>query len=276
MPDHLHGIVSVRERLERPLGAIIRGFKSGVTAALRKASNNPSLEVWEEGFYDGVALEPAMLQAWHRYILDNPRRLWLKRQHPDLFVRVNALAHERLPSLPDERPWAGYGNLFLLDRPELVQVRVSRSATQDEIAHVASEVAAKVRQGAVAVSPFISPGEQAVVAAVAAERAKTGERAVNNDGSCNKSSGCETGPIMAERAANNGSSRNKREGGGLIVLKHGGFPPLYKPSGRYFDLCASGRLLVLSAFAYTSRKQPLTREQCLAMNGWCEKLAREP
>jgi hypothetical protein len=259
MPDHLHGIVSVRERLERPLGAIIRGFKSGVTAALRKASNNPSLEVWEEGFYDGVALEPAMLQAWHRYILDNPRRLWLKRQHPDLFVRVNALAHERLPSLPDERPWAGYGNLFLLDRPELVQVRVSRSATQDEIAHVASEVAAKVRQGAVAVSPFISPGEQAVVAAVA----KTGEIAANND-----SSG-ETGPIMT-------LSRNKREGGGLIVLKHGGFPPLYKPSGRYFDLCASGRLLVLSAFAYTSRKQPLTREQCLAMNGWCEKLAREP
>ena len=259
MPDHLHGIVSVRERLERPLGAIIRGFKSGVTAALRKASNNPSLEVWEEGFYDGVALEPVMLQAWHRYILDNPRRLWLKRQHPDLFVRVNALEHERLPVLPDERPWAGYGNLFLLDRPELVQVRVSRSATQDEIAHVASEVAAKVRQGAVAVSPFISPGEQAVVAAVA----KTGEIAANNGSSC------ETASIMT-------LSRNKREGGGLIVLKHGGFPPLYKPSGRYFDLCASGRLLVLSAFAYTSRKQPLTREQCLAMNGWCEKLAREP
>jgi hypothetical protein len=106
-------------------------------------------------------------------------------------VRVNALEHERLPSLPDERPWAGYGNLFLLDRPELVQVRVSRSATQDEIAHVASAIAAKVRQGAVAVSPFISPGEQAVVAAVAAE----------------------TGPIMAEKAANNGSSRNKSEGG---------------------------------------------------------------
>jgi REP element-mobilizing transposase RayT len=259
MPDHLHGIVSVRERLERPLGAIIRGFKSGVTAALRKASNNPSLEVWEEGFYDGVALEPAMLHAWHRYILDNPRRLWLKRQHPDLFVRVNALEHERLPSLPDGRTWAGYGNLFLLDRPELVQVRVSRSATQDEIAHVSSEIAAKVRQGAVAVSPFISPGEQAVVAAVAAEKA------VNNDGSRNKSSGDEGAGQ---------SSCNKSEGGGLIVLKHGGFPPLYKPSGRYFDLCASGRLLVLSAFAYTSRKQPLTREQCLAMNGWCEKLAR--
>ncbi len=86
-------------------------------------------------------------------------------------------------ALPDGRAWAGYGNLFLLDRPELMQVRVSRSATQDEIAHVASEVAAKVRQGAVAVSPFISPGEQAVVAAVA----KTGEIAANNGSSRNKS-----------------------------------------------------------------------------------------
>lgn len=291
MPDHLHGIVSVRERLESPLGAIIRGFKSGVTAALRKASNNPSLEVWEEGFYDGVALEPAMLQAWHRYILDNPRRLWLKRQHPDLFVRVNALEHERLPPLPDERPWAGYGNLFLLDRPELVQVRVSRSATQDEIAHVASEVAAKVRQGAVAVSPFISPGEQAVVAAVAAEKAETGPIMAETGPimalSRNKSSGDEgtgqSGLITAAAIIGSAPARSPAaghccpaSGGGLIVLKHGGFPPLYKPSGRYFDLCASGRLLVLSAFAYTSRKQPLTREQCLAMNGWCEKLARKP
>ena len=107
-------------------------------------------------------------------------------------------------ALPDGRAWAGYGNLFLLDRPELMQVRVSRSATQDEIAHVASEVAAKVRQGAVAVSPFISPGEQAVVAAVA----KTGERAVNNDSSR------EAGPIMAKKAVNNDGSRNKS---GLIT-----------------------------------------------------------
>ncbi|MEI6647830.1 MAG: hypothetical protein WCP12_17470 [bacterium] len=270
MPDHLHGILYVREPLARPLGAVVRGFKSGVTAALRKATGNPALAVWEDGFYDGVALEPASIQAWHRYILDNPRRLWLKRQHPDLFVRVNTLEHPRLPALPDGQKWAGYGNLFLLDKPELVAVRVSRSATQDEIERIASTMAAKISSGAVAVSPFISPGEQAVVAKIAS----------NNGGSSNKSSGnksglitaaghcCPASPARSPAAAIIGSSP-----GGVIVLKHGGFPPLYKPSGLYFDLCVAGRLLVLSAFAYSSRKQPLTREQCLAMNGWCEKLA---
>jgi hypothetical protein len=258
MPDHLHGILCVREPLVRPLGAVVRGFKSGVTAALRKATGNPALAVWEEGFYDGVALEPASIQAWHRYILDNPRRLWLKRQHPDLFVRVNALEHSRLPTLPDGQKWSGYGNLFLLDRPELVPVRVSRSATPDEIEHTASAIVAKISSGAVAVSPFISPGEQAVVKKAA-----------------------KTAPIMAlsrnksglmTAAAIIGGSPAEEAGGGLIVLKHGGFPPLYKPGGMYFDLCAAGRLLVLSAFTYTGRKEALTREQCLAMNGWCGEI----
>jgi hypothetical protein len=60
--------------------------------------------------------------------------------------------------------------------------------------------------------------------------------------------------------------------GNLILLKPDGFPPLYKPSGAYFDLCAKGRLLVLSPFAYTGRKQPLTRERCLQMNEWVKQL----
>jgi hypothetical protein len=168
-------------------------------------------------------------------------------------VRVNALEHERLPTLPDGQKWSGYGNLFLLDKPELVAVRVSRSATPDEIEHTASAIVAKINSGAVAVSPFISPGEQAVVGKAA-----------------------KTAPIMAlsrnKSTGKESSGNNGEEAGGLIVLKHGGFPPLYKPSGLYFDLCAAGRLLVLSAFTYSTRKQPLTREQCLAMNGWCEAI----
>jgi len=60
--------------------------------------------------------------------------------------------------------------------------------------------------------------------------------------------------------------------GSLILLKPEGFPPLYKPSGLYFHMCAKGRLLVLSAFTYTGRKQALTRERCLQMNGWVKSL----
>jgi len=35
MPDHLHGIVYVREQLPKPVGDTIRGFKSGATSELR-------------------------------------------------------------------------------------------------------------------------------------------------------------------------------------------------------------------------------------------------
>jgi len=116
MPDHIHGIVYVRQPLPKPVGQTIRGFKSGATSALRAQLADPALEVWEPGYHDRVIM------------------------HMD----------------------QDYGSLILI-RPE-------------------------------------------------------------------------------------------------------GFPPLYKPGGRYFDLCAQGRLLVLSPFLHTGRHQPLTRERCLHMN----------
>lgn len=46
MPDHLHGIVYVKKAIPKPLGTIIRGFKSGVTSELRKSLGEPGLAVW--------------------------------------------------------------------------------------------------------------------------------------------------------------------------------------------------------------------------------------
>ena len=224
MPDHLHGILYVKETLEKPLGDTIRGFASGVTSELRKTSRNPHLKVWEKGFHDRVIMNSDTLHAERNYIRDNPRRFCLKRTNPDLFIRVNTLENQRLPA---GEHWAGFGNLFLLDRPELVPIQVSRKATEAEIAVLRRKVLEQLECGAVAVSPFISPGEKAVAKLVM-----------------------------------------QQEHGALILLKPAGFPPLYKPSGHYFDLCAQGRLLVLSAYEYTGRKQALTRECCLQMNGW--------
>ena len=52
----------------------------------------------------------------------------------------------------------------------------------------------------------------------------------------------------------------------LIVLLANGFPPLYKPPGRYFDACADGRLLMIAPFPYLRQRKPITREQCLELN----------
>jgi len=228
MPDHLHGILYVKAQLEKSVGNTIRGFASGVTSELRKTTGDPTLKVWEHGFHDRVIMSSETLRAERNYIRDNPRRYCLKKAHPDLFVRVNQLSHARLPT---GEPWAGFGNLFLIERPELLPVQISRRASPDELHELKAQVAARTTEGAVMVSPFISPGEKAIAKMVM-----------------------------------------EQEHGSLILIRPEGFPPLYKPSGSHFDLCAQGRLLVLTAFPYTGRKQTLTRECCLQMNDWVREI----
>ena len=222
MPDHIHGIVYVKEKLPKPVGDTIRGFKSGVTSELRKVSSNANLEVWEESYHDRIIMNSETFREERRYIDDNPRRYCLCKAHPNLFVKVTHLESLRLPQGMD---WSGFGNLFLLEKPELMPVQISRSATGDEVAMLKSMVTDRVSRGTVMVSPFISPGEKDIATMVI-----------------------------------------EQDYGSLILLKPDGFPPLYKPSRAYIDLCAKGRLLVLSPFAYTGRRQKLSRERCLQMN----------
>ncbi len=61
--------------------------------------------------------------------------------------------------------------------------------------------------------------------------------------------------------------RQAVEGGaGIIHILPNGFPERFKPSGREFELCAAGRLLLIAPVEYDTRKTVVSREQCLAMN----------
>ncbi len=159
MPDHLHGILYVKEAMEKPVGNTIRGFASGITSELRKRTGDPELQVWEKGFYDRVIMNSETLKAERNYVRDNPRRYCLLKANKDLFVRVNQLNSERLPA---GETWAGFGNLFLIEKPDLLPVQVSRRASPEEISALKEEVAERTAAGAVMVSPFISPGEKAI------------------------------------------------------------------------------------------------------------------
>jgi hypothetical protein len=95
------------------------------------------------------------------YVLDNPRRLAVKRAHPDLFriVRDLPCAGAR---------FAAIGNHFLLDYPVKRQVQCSRSATPEALDEQEAELLAAARHGAVLVSPCISPGEKRIARAALA------------------------------------------------------------------------------------------------------------
>lgn len=163
MPDHLHGILRVTAQMEKPLGVAIRAFKSQCTSVLRQHCGDPALTLWAPGYNDLCVWRRGSLAAFTRYILDNPRRYCLKKAHPDFFRKVADLRHAALPSGP---AWEGYGNLFLLDRPEKRAIQVSRRATEAEISVLRDEVLREAAEGVVAVSPFISPGERAIATAI--------------------------------------------------------------------------------------------------------------
>jgi len=232
MPDHLHGILRVTERMEKPVGVPVRAFKSQCTSAMRERHGDPTLTLWNPGYNDRIVWRRGSLRAYTRYLMDNPRRYCLRKAHPDLFRTVAGLQH---PALPPGSRWDGYGNRFLLDRPEKLAIRVSRNAAANEVKALAEEVLAEAAQGMVIVSPFISPGEREIATAILAA------------------------PV-----------------GDVILMKPGGFPPLFKPNGRYFDLCVQGRLLILSrSVAAVHGSTPLTRETCLAMNAACAHIAEK-
>lgn len=110
------------------------------------------------GYNDLLLKSYDELQRWKHYLADNPRRLLLKRARPE-FLR---------PRFNMERggyTFAAIGNLELLDSPCRLQVRVSRRCTSPQVQEEVARYLAAAREGAVLVSPSISPGEKAVMRA---------------------------------------------------------------------------------------------------------------
>jgi len=231
MPDHLHAILFVREKMEKPLGKVLLGVKQACNQAFRallpteyvavaqqhaRQSRDNGL-LFAKGFNDQILLREGQLESWLNYLKDNPRRLLMKRENPELFQVQRGLMYAGIS-------FSAIGNRFLLQRPLKVQVQRSRSLSEADFqARLASYLQA-ARQGAVLVSPAISKGEKAIM-----------------------------------RAAFD-------EGLPLIYLQENGFTDLAKPGGKRMDACARGQLLILAPWEHHNERLTIKREQCLRLN----------
>ena len=230
MPDHFHGILFVKERLDRPLGKVLLGFKQGCNKAFRElvpyvavlqqqteqGSRKHGL-LFEPGYNDKVLLHAGQLKRWNGYLRDNPRRLLMKREHPDLFRVQRGLEVGGMS-------FSAIGNRFLLERPVLLQVQCSRRLNDTEIQERIGYFTKAAAKGAVLVSPSISPGEKAVM-----------------------------------RAA-------FEQGYPLIYLQENGLTDLAKPGGQRMEACAKGQLLILAPWEHHNERLTIRRDQCLSLN----------
>ncbi len=273
MPEHFHGVLFVKEQLPKgkSLGNIIGSFKSRSTSevgkylAARGGEPNPARgegpnrgpgsargrvrpRFWADGYVDTILFGKGQLARMIHYLRDNPRRLGVKREHPELFKVTRELKIEGIGR------FSAIGNHFLLTRSAFHQIQVSRryfayardargnllkdappaAATHEFEERLAAALAAG-KGGAVLVSPCISQGEREI----------------------------------ARRAFAAGYR--------VITLANKGFSPLYKPGGKLFESCAAGNLLMLApvGWPYQPAEKPMTRIDALVLNRIAQLIAGE-
>ena len=176
MPDHIHMIVRVREDLPKGkhLGTIVGGFKGGCSRAWWRMGEGPCADaqgvttttpsaetvglpsLFESGYNDLILLDDDQLDNWKHYLDDNPRRLAIKRRHPDFFTILN---------YTDIGEWHCQlvGNSFLLNIPQKVAVIVHSAYTDEEYAYYREKWLACGEAGGILVSASIATREKEVM-----------------------------------------------------------------------------------------------------------------
>ena len=297
MPEHLHGVLWVRRNMKKPLGDALRGFKSGATKIYRawlagqvspedgraqrtspedgraqrtspedgraQQAAGDGASLFAPGYVDDVLFDKQAFENGSAYVLDNARRLAVKRLFPEFFkvlrdVGVNWRdapedGRAQLGSASKGGRFAAIGNTFLLRKPMLLQVQCSRSdfgyrrvrnakgalelvkdAKGNRVVDFSTpafdeklgDLLAAAKHGAVLVSPCVSDGEKEIAA------------------------------------------RAFAAGASVVTLQNKGFSPLYKPGGRLFERCAAGNLLMLApaAWPYLPGEKRITRVEALTLN----------
>ncbi len=217
MPDHLHLLLFVQKKTDEILGRYIAAFKVEVNNA---AGRNG---IFAKGFNDQILKTDRSLDTLYHYLRDNPRRLAVRRAHPEFLRRVNALKI-------GDKYYQAYGNFQLLDCPFKEQVVVHRADTPAVRQRHRDEWLYTAANGGVLVSPFISPAEK-----------------------------------EARRDADLVDGR-------FILITNEPMGERYKPTGHDFELCETGRLLIIS----TRQPGPLSRQTCLDMNALAARIAAAP
>ncbi len=153
MPDHIHILIQAFRPLRKHLGAIIQALKSASTSRIRRILTDPDLAIFEEGFHDRIILSRRQMEIVRNYLRENPRRLAVRKAHPEYFGRVNRL---RI----DNAEYRAYGNFQLLGNPFKEQVAVHRADSEEKCARNRDQWLYTAANGGVLVSPFISRAEK--------------------------------------------------------------------------------------------------------------------
>ena len=279
MPDHLHFILFVTERIPVPLGTIITGFKAGCRKAIRAAAGNPAAgnpAAEQQGMQQqgtqpqgrqpagtpvewSAVLQPTLSQRTSKQPaapsrLQQPGILWEHGYHDRVLYGRNQL--EAMLN-------------YIHDNPRRLMVKRSRSAYFRSFtiridgvllyAYGNLELLKAPRLLSVKCSRSITDSQlQEQCSSLLLQK---------TEGAVLVSPFISKGERTIETAA-------IECGMPIIKLMENGFAPFFKPWGGYFDLCAAGKLLLLSPYEYRTERVALSRAVCMQLNAIAEMICR--
>lgn len=158
MPDHIHLLVEITERLDQPLGYYIAIFKRKIYhEAIKEKVLDPLLSksIFKNGFNDQFLRSDRDLDTIYQYIKENPYRLWIRKEHPEYFQRIRKICiGETVCSL--------YGNFNLLQNPFIFPVVIHRKDSDEDLAAKKELWRYGLANGRVLVGAFIAKPEKSI------------------------------------------------------------------------------------------------------------------
>lgn len=238
MPDHLHLLIRILpgEGSRHSLIEIVESLKETLAQHYFRASGTPlppaqkgwanflqlAPRVFQTGFHDHIVKMQGQLARFRRYIRTNPQRAWLRRQAraQGFFNRVRRVQFAG-------RTWYAYGNVALLEQPQIVPLKGHRATREGSFEWQALvDAASRLGPGSAGVSTFMSPLERA----------------------CGRAIGLAGGSwiVLSPRgfpSSGDGSRYDSPEGE----------PTRWHPSEAHEKWCACGRMLYLSLWERDAR-----------------------
>ena len=281
MPDHLHGILFVKERLPVHLGQVISGFKAGCRKAQRAlaagkaaageaaaeplrtekgaAAEAPRTEKEPLRTEKGPAAELRRTEKEPLRTEKGARSLQAAAaplQLPTLFAKgYNDLILRSYDELP---AWCNY----LRDNPRRLLLR---RACPQWLRPVFG-----ITIGAYTCSAI---GNRGLLSAERRVQVRVSRRLVGEalDREVERFLAlARSGAVLVSPAISPGEKRIMRsafdEKLPVIVIVENGFTPMSKPHGEQFYACGEGRLLILSPWEHHNEKRKVTAQQCSDMN----------
>lgn len=234
MPDHIHFILQIKERLEEHLGRYIGRLRFMIKDRAISEGwvpvETPSL--FKKGYNDQFLNEKRSLKVLINYVRENPYRLWVKKTNPSFFSLKEIVINGEVCRI--------YGNEELLKHPFIVTAIAHTSYSEEELNQRIEYWKYILYNGGVLMGNFVHPVEKELY-----------HEALNN-------------------------------GGKIIKLDEIPQDKRWKPSGRSFELCKQGKLLLLhpmgiEALKYGGlpNKNKMNRQQFRYMNEFAEKYEKE-